>query len=85
MFNYGIEIEKGVKPPKISPKKPSKYNWDYLEVGDSFVLEKSKQCSVLGSFNYWQKKSSVRSKYRLTSVSIPETDEVRFCFLEIEK
>jgi hypothetical protein len=50
-----------------------------------FVLEKSKQCSVLGSFNYWQKKSPVRSKYRLTSVSIPETDEVRFFFLEIEK
>ena len=84
MFNENIKIEKGIEPPKnLSVKNRVKYDWDSIEVGDSFIFEKSKQSSVIGSFRNWQSKDKARLKFRLRSFTISE-DQVRFFFEEKE-
>ena len=40
MFNENVKIEKGIEPPKnLSVKNRVKYDWDSIEVGDSFIFE----------------------------------------------
>lgn len=76
-----MDIEKGVKPPKVTKKKSGnrlKYNWHEMETGDSFVIEgitSQQACSISSSGRSYFK----RKKKPLKIIHKRENeDSVRF-------
>ena len=80
MFNQEIKIEKDISVPKKKGGR-TKYDWDTLSHGDSFIFPKDKVSIPYSSFRHWKSIDEDRQKYKIRSVTVDE-ENVRFFFLD---